>query len=94
MTGLEGQALATVTAEVRSGGRVSAAAVDDVPPYPWVRMLPMPLAPLRERGDDREGVGTSLVPGTSPVLIRHASQQSGVHHGAQPFAQHVSATPS
>jgi hypothetical protein len=54
----------------------------------------MPLAPLRERGDDWEGVGTSLcqdvlVPGTSPVLIWHASQQSGVHHGAQPFAQDV-----
>jgi hypothetical protein len=54
----------------------------------------MSLAPLRERGDDRERVGASLcqdvlVPGTSPVLVRHASQQSRVHHGAQPFAQHV-----
>ena len=59
-----------------------------------VRVWPMPLAPLRERGDDREGIGTGLcqdvlVPGTSPVLIRHASQQSSVDHGAQPFAQHI-----
>ena len=68
--------------------------MNDVHSHVGIGVRAVPLAPLRERCDDREGVGTGLgqhvlVAGTSPVLIWHASHQSGVDEGAQSFAQHV-----